>query len=775
MLFASVLTGTLAAAMPLSAEIPFSQGLAIGIRGAGRTLLRNDPIENQLIRGAFRDPAEGDKVGESAWTAVKAGSDGRFTGDEFRSGYGFFVVQSPKEALMVLEAGGASMVYVNGEARVADVYGHGHTAVPVKLKAGENRFLFALSRGFLNAKLTPKPAQFSLDARDATTPDIIEGERGRAWAAIHVRNGSDQWAGGLSIEAKAIGGGRPVRTKVGAVMPMSYRKAGFQLDLASPKGAYEVRLLDKGKVVHTTSLTLRRQAPGRPYKRTFLSRMDGSVQYYAVNPSSTPGAGQALFLSLHGASVEAIGQAESYGQKAWGHLVAPTNRRPFGFNWEDIGRRDALEVLEAARESLKTDPSRTFVKGHSMGGHGTWHMAATFPSLFAAAAPAAGWIDFWSYGGGPQFDLSDPLQASLNRVSTVSRTTLFEHNLRQIPIFVLHGDADQTVPVSEPRRMRDLLASTHSDFHYHEEPGGSHWYDNDPEPGASCQDFLPIFDLFSRRRIPALEEVRRVDFSTASPRVSARHFWLTIEQQDEPFSLTRVFGQRDPGARAFSLTTSNARRLSLSTKGMFAGGPVTLVLDGQQLSTPFPKEGGEIHVDKRAGGQWSISSALSPDDWAMRNPPAFKDSYDNRILFVVGTGGTPAENDWAMRKARYDAEWLAYQGNASVDIVLDKAFLAEQHKGRNLLLYGHSQMNSAWDKVLGNAEAKALRGAVARGRMRDQGSFAVLVAAPRSDDPERVAAAIAGTDSLSMESLIRVLPYAPAQSAGNVFVRQLNP
>ena len=56
----------------------------------------------------------------------------------------------------------------------------------------------------------------------------------------------------------------------------------------------------------------------------------------------------ALFLSVHGASVEATNQARAYAQKDWGHLVAPTNRRPYGFSWEDWGRMDALEVLEGS-------------------------------------------------------------------------------------------------------------------------------------------------------------------------------------------------------------------------------------------------------------------------------------------------------------------------------------------------------------------------------------------------------------------------------------------
>ena len=59
-----------------------------------------------------------------------------------------------------------------------------------------------------------------------------------------------------------------------------------------------------------------------------------------------------LFLSVHGAEVEAISQARAYKPKTEGPIVAPTNRRPRGFNWEDWGRLDALEVLEIAKNSF---------------------------------------------------------------------------------------------------------------------------------------------------------------------------------------------------------------------------------------------------------------------------------------------------------------------------------------------------------------------------------------------------------------------------------------
>src|SRR5205807_137874 len=166
--------------------------------------------------------------------------------------------------------------------------------------------------------------------------------------------------------------------------------------------------------------------PGETQKRTFLSEIDGSVQYYALNPAQKdrhrPDGAPALFLSLHGAAVEAIGQASAYEGKSWGHLVAPTNRRPYGFDWEDWGRMDAMEVLEIAQRDLHTDPNRVYLTGHSMGGHGTWQIGAHFPDKFAAIGPSAGWISFKSYVGlNPEKNVS-PIQQIMERATSPSNT-----------------------------------------------------------------------------------------------------------------------------------------------------------------------------------------------------------------------------------------------------------------------------------------------------------------------------------------------------------------
>ena len=95
--------------------------------------------------------------------------------------------------------------------------------------------------------------------------------------------------------------------------------------------------------------------------------------------------------------MKALGQAAAYQNKDWGHVVAPTNRREFGFSWEDWGRMDAMEALAHAEAAYGTDPQRTYLTGHSMGGHGAWYLGATYPDRWAAIAPMAGWRSFFTY------------------------------------------------------------------------------------------------------------------------------------------------------------------------------------------------------------------------------------------------------------------------------------------------------------------------------------------------------------------------------------------
>ena len=75
-------------------------------------------------------------------------------------------------------------------------------------------------------------------------------------------------------------------------------------------------------------------------------------------------------------------------------------------------------------------------------------------------------------------------------------------------------------------------------------------------------------------------------------------------------------------------------------------------------------------------------------------------------MLVYGTGGNDEENAWAAAKARYDAEVFWYQGNGSVDVIADTAFDLKADLDRNVILYGHADMNAAWQPLLGTSPVR---------------------------------------------------------------------
>ena len=110
------------------------------------------------------------------------------------------------------------------------------------------------------------------------------------------------------------------------------------------------------------------------------------------------------------------------------------------------------DVLNALLDSLikehRVDKNRVYVTGLSMGGYGTWALAAAHPEKFAAIAPICG-------GGNP---------ADAGK-------------LARLPIWVFHGGKDTTVPLQRSEEMVQAIraAGGNPKFTIYPEAGHDSW------------------------------------------------------------------------------------------------------------------------------------------------------------------------------------------------------------------------------------------------------------------------------------------------------------
>ena len=119
-------------------------------------------------------------------------------------------------------------------------------------------------------------------------------------------------------------------------------------------------------------------------------------------------------------------------------------------NLGELSEKDVMNVLEIVRRQFTIDEDRIYLFGHSMGGAGTYHLAAKYPTLWAALAVAAP-------GSRPLMDWSDQIE-----------------KFRHIPILLLHGDADKTIPVAEARKAAQKMKAFGMQYLYVEIKGGDH-------------------------------------------------------------------------------------------------------------------------------------------------------------------------------------------------------------------------------------------------------------------------------------------------------------
>ena len=138
----------------------------------------------------------------------------------------------------------------------------------------------------------------------------------------------------------------------------------------------------------------------------------------------------------------------------------------------------ALAALEQSIKEFHADRNRVYLTGISMGGYGTWDLAAKYPTKFAAFVVICGGIH-----GPERFP-----QLHVSLVDDPNVSDPYAETARRIgktPVWIFHGAADDAVPVEESRKMARALEDAHANVRYTEYPGVGHnsWDRAYAEPG----------------------------------------------------------------------------------------------------------------------------------------------------------------------------------------------------------------------------------------------------------------------------------------------------
>ena len=154
-----------------------------------------------------------------------------------------------------------------------------------------------------------------------------------------------------------------------------------------------------------------------------------------------------------------IGPAIKKMEKTFGAIVVIPQAETRGWQADGPSAKRALRMLDEVQKEYKTDAKRQYLTGLSMGGYGTWSLAAAHPDKWAAIAPIC--------GGGNAKDAE---------------------KIKDIPCWCFHGDADTAVKVELSRTMIDALKKAGGTPKYTEYPKVGH---NSWDAAYGEKEFFP--------------------------------------------------------------------------------------------------------------------------------------------------------------------------------------------------------------------------------------------------------------------------------------------
>ncbi|MBI4851280.1 MAG: prolyl oligopeptidase family serine peptidase [Acidobacteria bacterium] len=157
---------------------------------------------------------------------------------------------------------------------------------------------------------------------------------------------------------------------------------------------------------------------------------------------------------------------------------------PIDSHWtQPEAGKQALKALDKTIGEFNIDLNKVYLTGISMGGAGTWYLAADNPNKFAAIAPVCAWVI-------PPANISSlpKLPEMVTKIKQEKDPYLAMAKLiGKTPVWLFHGEEDQVVSVSESQKMVEAFKTLELEVKYTEYPNIGH---NSWDQAYSESDFL---------------------------------------------------------------------------------------------------------------------------------------------------------------------------------------------------------------------------------------------------------------------------------------------
>ena len=241
------------------------------------------------------------------------------------------------------------------------------------------------------------------------------------------------------------------------------------------------------------------------------------------------------------------------------HLYARENRFlavipsvTLGGEYIRQGRLDVFpELLEAAKEGFPVDEDRVFVTGMSYGGLEALLVSLYYPDLIAASAVVFGPYRLMSYKEKIESMTREQLENFLEGLDYPQRMLL---NLKDFPLYISHGSADEAIPFDEALTLQGILKKL----------GAPTELTNYPEHGhnwSMVDEDLPRvfswFKRFKRNRFP-----KDISYTSPNGLYKSSIFWIDFSplRIEEPLSIEAEILEKN----SVKLETKNIGRIRLN-------------------------------------------------------------------------------------------------------------------------------------------------------------------------------------------------------------------